>query len=825
MLSVELPFGSWSVGSLAAGVFRTPSDVENVETWSTALVPGTVASALLRDVTIRGDSSLEDFDEGDWIFRTTFDAPSDSDSRLRLELEGLATVCEVWVNEARVLVSTNMFRRQAVELPPLRTVGNELLLVFRALGPILAQKRPRPRWKTRLVDAQNLRFIRTTLLGRMVSWTPKLKAVGPWRPVRLRQLSLGGLEHLRHHTVVDGARGRAVFVGSIWAPNVHPIVEVTVGGVRYPVATTRSDARLDFEVTVHVESPPLWWPHTHGEQGGLEYVLTVDGSPQHTGTLRFRRVELDRTDGKVEFVVNEVPTFVRGACWTISDLKSLQNDPTRLRHLLETAQQLGLNMLRVGGTMAYEDDAFYSLCDELGIMVWQEFMFANMDYPFGEESFCQEVTAEVTDVLHRLARFGCIVAYCGGSEVEQQAAMVGLPKADWSNEFVSEVLPRLCTELHPQTAYFPSSPCGGALPFQPSEGIAHYYGVGAYQRDLSDLAVAQVKFASECLAFSNIPDARSLEAFFGVAHPAPHLATWKAGVHRDNGAGWDFEDVRDHYLKTLFGVDPVALRYSDLERYFALSSIVSGEVMARVFSVWRNPTNACAGGLVWFFNDFVPGAGWGLIDSLGAMKPAAFVLKQTLQPVQVLLEDRGLGGHVVTLLNETSSPCDGKLVVQLWQHGRVCTASAEHDVNVAARSGTTLSVDALLGHFHDTTWSYRFGPRKHEAVTARWLGADGRLLAQAVCFVGGGFGALVERCEIQTAFVEDGGANFLEVKSDALLHYARIDIRDCLAVDNFVHLIPGQSYRLRFVKPVGQTRLRGDLTALNYADSVRIAST
>jgi len=402
--------------------------------------------------------------------------------------------------------------------------------------------------------------------------------------------------------------------------------------------------------------------------------------------------------------------------------------------------------------------------------------------------------------------------------------MVGLPKEDWSNQFVAEVLPSVCAQYQPQAVYFPSSPCGGDLPFHPAEGIAHYYGVGAYQRDLSDLSVAQVKFASECLGFSNIPDSRSLEVFFGGPHPAPHLAAWKAGVHRDNGSGWDFEDVRDYYLKSLFGVDPVSLRYSDLERYFTCSSVVSGEVMARVFSVWRCPTNLCSGGIVWFFNDLVPGAGWGIIDSLGAPKPAAFVLKQALQPVQVLLEDKGLAGHVVTLLNETAQVCDGKLIVQLWQHGRVCTASAERDVSVASRSGMTLNVDALLGQFHDTTWSYRFGPRKHEAITARWVTPNGRLVSQAVCFVGGGCGAAIERCELRATFGEEDGANFIEVESDALLHYARVNVRDCAAVDNFVHLIPEQSYRQRFMKPIDLSRLRSNITALNYADSVRIAS-
>lgn len=825
MLSVDLASASWAVGALPPGLFKAPSDTEGVGVWCVASVPGTVASSK-PTVAEAGALTPKEYDDWDWLFRTTVDLPDSEEPtpRVLLELEGLATVCEVWLNGIKVLDSRNMFRRYTVDVSHAVQTKAELLLVFRGLNPILAEKRPRPRWKTRLVEEQNLRFIRTSLLGRVASWAPRFGAIGPWRPVRLRQLTSGDVEVFTYRTLLDVSAGTATFCGSVWSPIATPEVEIEVGHRRYSVPVIRRGDHLEFDWTLACDEPPVWWPHTHGSQGSLAFTLLVGGAPRRTGALRFRAVQLDRSAGKVGFIVNATPVFVRGACWTVSDIESLQNEPGRLRSLLEAAKALGLNLLRVGGTMTYEDDAFYALCDELGIMVWQDFMFANMDYPFAEATFRAEVTAEATQLLQRLAQHGSVVAYCGGSEVEQQAAMVGLPKEDWTNEFVADELPRLCSQYHGQTVYFPSSPCGGDLPFHPSEGIVHYYGVGAYQRDISDLATARVKFASECLGFANIPGARSLQKFFGSSHPAPHLPAWKAGVHRDNGSGWDFEDVRDHYLQRLFGVDPVALRYSDLERYFALSSVVSGEVMTQVFTAWRQPDNVCSGGIVWFFNDFVPGAGWGLIDSTGAPKPAAFLLKQTLQPLQVLLEDRGLGGHVVALLNETPEACGGKLVVELWQSGRICTARAEENVNVAPRTGLTINVDALLGHFHDTTWSYRFGPRKHEVVTARWVGANGRLISQAVRFVGGGYGAWVERCNVMGAIVQEAGETFVQVETDALLHFAQIDVRECTAIDNFVHLIPGQVYRLRVEQPAGLTRLRGDLTALNYADSVRIAS-
>ena len=258
---------------------------------------------------------------------------------------------------------------------------------------------------------------------------------------------------------------------------------------------------------------------------------------------------MDRENGRVQLVVNGRPVFCRGACWTINDFRSLAGDAEALRQALVLARDAGINMLRVGGTMIYESELFYSLCDELGILVWQDFMFANMDYPFADAAFHDEAEREVAHQLGRLQRHPCLAVYCGGSEIEQQAAMLGLPATEWSNAFFSDELPRLCAARHRGIPYFPSTPTEGVLPFHPSTGISHYYGVGAYRRPLEDVKHARVKFTSECLGFSNVPDGEAMEQVFGDARPVPHHPRWKAGVPRDSGAGWDFEDIRDHYLE------------------------------------------------------------------------------------------------------------------------------------------------------------------------------------------------------------------------------------------------------------------------------------
>jgi len=149
------------------------------------------------------------------------------------------------------------------------------------------------------------------------------------------------------------------------------------------------------------------------------------------------------------------------------------------------------------------------------------------------------------------------------------------------------VLAGLARESCPDVPYWPSSAHGGSFPHQGNHGTTSYYGVGAYMRPLEDARRAEIRFATECLAFANVPEERTLcQAAGRSVHP--HSSTGvKDALRARPGAGWDFDDVRDHYLTRLFGVDPLNLRYAEHERYLTLSRIVSGEVMARVFAEWR----------------------------------------------------------------------------------------------------------------------------------------------------------------------------------------------------------------------------------------------
>jgi beta-mannosidase len=480
----------------------------------------------------------------------------------------------------------------------------------------------------------------------------------------------------------------------------------------------------------------------------------------------------------------------------------------------------------VPGIGCYEGEEFYELCDRLGILVWQDFMFANLDYPESDEQFMNGVRREVTHVLRGLGKRPSLAVLCGGSEVAQQVAMLGLDPQLAYGPLYGELLPSLVKQAAVEAPYVPSTPWGGDLPFRPGAGVANYYGVGAYLRPLSDARLAGVRFAAECLAFANVPDDEALEPLGGAARSPVHHPRWKAGVPRDAGAGWDFEDVRDHYLRELFGVDPVALRSTDAERYLELSRAASGEVMGEVFGEWRRAGSPCGGGLVLWLTDLMPGAGWGLLDHRGEPKVAYHHLRRALAPVAVWSTDEGLDGVAVHVANDLPIPLRTTLRVALYRDYEVRVDEAHRDLELDAHSSRTLNVEELLGRFADVSWAYRFGRPAQDVIAVSLEREDGELLSQ--CFrlpVGRPlWRETPERLGVDVHALPTGeDSASLTVSSRRFLYGVRPSVPGFSAEDDAFCVEPGRTrvVGLRRIA-AGDDAPRGSITALNLDGRVPI---
>jgi beta-mannosidase len=844
----------WELGWTAPGAATTPAAVAGLGLrWLPATAPGTAAGAL-RAAGAAGANVEIPFaaparlDGADWWYRCRFaGAPAAAGEHLSLVFDGLATVADVFLNGVPILHSENMFVRTDVDVTTRLATQNELLIRFHALDGLLAAKRPRPRWRAPMVENQQLRWFRTTLLGRTPGWSPPAPPVGPWRPITLlrqRGFELGEIDlcptiagdvgtvalSLALQPIAGAGTGGAIDGARLIVTGPDGVAREAALDVRAAAGEGASSAAavtLAIAGAVRIAGAARWWPHTHGAQplydarvvvtaGGAE--LTID-----LGKIGFRTVTLANAGGDFALSINEMPVFCRGACWTPTDVFTLNASAESLRDTLGAVRAAGMNMVRVCGPMAYETDAFYDLCDELGILVWQDFMFANMDYP-QDPAFVAGVQVEAQQNLRRWQPRPSLAVLCGDSEGEQQAAMWGAARATWDRPLFRQTLPAAARAICPDVPYWPSSASGGAFPHQPSEGTTSYYGVGAYRRPLEDARRSDVRFASECLAFANIPDDPMLATLTGGAPARAHTPAWKAGVPRDLGAGWDFDDVRDHYLALLFGVDPATLRSNDPERYLALGRVVTGEVMAAAFAEWRRPGSTCRGALVWFLRDLVPGAGWGLLDAAGRPKAAYHFVRRALQPLALVFSDEGLNGTVLHAVNESATAWQGQLRLTLHRDGEVPVGDGAAPVTVPARGALSLPSAALLEGFRDTTSAYHFGPADHDLAVARLVSASGDVVAEAFFFPTGRARPLEAELGLEASARALSDGDFaLVVRSRRFAQAVAVDVPGFVADDNYFHVAPGGSRQVRLRRAGATGDPRGQVQALNARAPTRIA--
>lgn len=789
-------------------------------------MPGatTVAGALREAGRWSLDGPAQDFDAHDWWFVGRFDAPTGLG---RLRFEGLATLAEVSLNGQPLLASTNMFRTHEVDAGPLlREHGNELVIHCSSLQSALARRKPRPHWRTPMVSHQQLRWLRTTLLGRTPGWSPPVAPVGAWRDIVWVEDGFDASACRLRATVVDGS-GVLTFdcPEALWpAPGLESAHLVLRRG--------RQEFRRAMDgprTTVSVSRPALWWPHTHGEPALYEAAVSLQWRDGHStdvalGSVGFRTIAIDQAGGGFRLRINNVPVFCRGGGWMPLDPVTLRSTPQACRQALEQVRDSGMNMLRLAGTTVYEEDHFYASCDALGLLVWQDLMFASMDYPFEDTTFASDVTEEVRQQLQRLHRHASVAVVCGNSEVEQQAAMWGAPRDTWRPAFFHETVPALCAKLAPDLPYWPSSAHGGAFPHQANTGTTSYYGVGAYERDLDDARRSGLAFATECLAFANVPAPSTLERMPGGLATRVHHPQWKSRSPRDLGAGWDFDDVRDHYVQRLFGSDPARLRHADHDRYLALGRIATAEVMRAAFSEWRRPGSSCGGALLLQLRDLWPGAGWGVLDDEGVPKAPWHALRSALQPVAVLFTDEGGNGIDLHVLNETTRPCKVELRLTAWRDGEVKVAEGWLPLEVPAHGGRTLSCIDVLGQFLDLNHAYRFGRPGCDVLQATLRSGDGGTVATAFHFPLGLADIAVPRRDLRlTASAQtDGDEGWIDIGSSHLALGVHFDIPGWLPQDEHFHLAPEEQRRVPLRRSRPGAVLSGNVLAINAVQAVPV---
>ncbi|HUO11395.1 MAG TPA: glycoside hydrolase family 2 protein [Caulobacteraceae bacterium] len=628
----------------------------------------------------------------EWWWRTDFDAPELApDQRLVLEIEGLDTFADIWLNGEKIARSDNMFLPLRLDVTRRVKQGvNRLAVAFTPTSAALADAAPPlwPRAGATLVKSKRA-AVRKAQFGWGWDWGPTLPTVGIWKPVTLRLETVARLTHVQFETLElasDKARAkvRVTVDADAFAPGALS-VEVRLAD---PHGHDVADAAIPLpggpaSVTFDIRRPQLWWTPELGkpELYRLTVSLSADGVviDERREKVGIRTIALDQSPDPEEpgatffrFVLNGVPIFAKGACWIPASSFVAVVDRAHYAKLIARAVEANMNMLRIWGGGVYEHDAFYDLCDENGVLVWQDFMFACAPYPEAPESFVRSVTDEVRAQVQHLRNHPSIALWCGNNEnlVIHVGATRGSGEALPGDLYFEKIMPELCAELDPTRPYWPGSPYGGAHPNSMIAGDVHDWTVwhGAPPVPV-DKPVGKWSIEPENVAYTRYAeDMARFVSEYGL-HASPVMETLRRALpeaeRRYNSEGLlarikdNPKNKVDSLLVSVTGIP------ANLEDYVDFTQIAQAEGMKFAVEHFRRRKPHCSGSLIWQHNDCWPCVSWSLVDYYGFGKASHYYVRRAYAPVMASFKPGEGGAMELWVVNDTLAPVKGEATVAL----------------------------------------------------------------------------------------------------------------------------------------------------------------
>jgi beta-mannosidase len=681
--------------------------------WLGANVPGNIYQDLLEAGRIpdpfygMNEHQVQWVAEADWLYRGEFEVTAEQLAEPFIDLcfEGLDTFATVWLNAQQVLQSDNMFVPRRVDVKSKLQPGpNHLRILFESAlrkgREIQATHGKRGLWNG---DSSRL-YVRKAQYHYGWDWGPVLMTAGPWKDIRLEAYSTR-ISNVHCPTEVSPDLQKAILpiqvelAGNTDQSQVQLTLLDPSGHV---VHQSKHAGAQTLKHQLKVPQPQLWWPNGYGQQPlyRLKVELLTGNqiiSEQSLGLgMRRLRVVQEPVEGETGtsfyFEVNNLPIFAAGANWIPEDHFLNRISRERYFERVKQAAEANMVMLRVWGGGIYEDDAFYDACDEMGILVWQDFMFACGLYPAHAE-FLQSVRAEAEAAVHRLRHRASLALWCGNNEDYAVAESVGWygPGKDSgpfvAREIYEKLLPEVCAEHDPTRLYWPGSPYtpGGALSSDQSIGDRHTWEVwhGAmhpYQQYIQ----FEGRFISE-FGMQAYPSMSALEQSIPAEERFPQSRT----MEHHNKAGPTGQRSDGHRRLAVYLSDNLPDPLT-LEGYIYATQFIQAEALHYAFRDFRRRwgragKRAVGGALVWQINDCWPVVSWAVIDSLGIPKPAYYVMRRGLAPFAL-----GLQGGQVWAANSTSQEAGFELEIKVFDLQGQNLYSQKRRVRLAANATSEL---------------------------------------------------------------------------------------------------------------------------------------
>lgn len=665
-----------------------------------ATVPGVVhvdllAAGLIPDPYLDdNESALAWIGLVDWTYRLTFrvDAVDLGQSdRHELVFDGLDTVAKVLLNEEPIAEVANQHRSYRLDVTDLLRAGeNDLTVAFRSpvryANAQSVELGVRPRPYSLPYDA-----IRKSACSFGWDWGIATFTSGIWKPVRLESWSVARLADVRITAQPSGSGGQVDAVITVdRASDDELTVELEADGSNARGVIPAGERHVT--VSLALDSVDRWWPAGYGEQPLYEVFVSLLGDGRTLDAISrrvgFRTINWNTTPDDrgtpFQLEVNGLPVLVKGVNWIPDDAFPSRVDRARYDQRLSQARGANINLIRVWGGGIYESEDFYDVCDELGLLTWQDFLFACAAYP-EEEPLRSEVEAETRDVVARIGHRASLVLLTGNNEnlwgYEDWAWKERLDGKTWGAYYYYELFPQVIAELAPHIPYAPGSPFSPGGEHHPNDedhGSTHLWEQWN-RRDWPTYADHRPRFVAE----------------FGWQGP-PAWSTLTRAIHDEpltpESPGMIVhQKAAEGNAKLTSGLVKHFRVPEDVETWHWAMQLNQAHAVGFALDHFRSHWPRTSGAIVWQLNDCWPVTSWAAIDGDGHEKPLLWAIKKSFAPRVVSLHRRG-GGVAVVLGNDTADAWSGTLFIALRGFDGTVLESVSVDVDVAARSAVEVPV-------------------------------------------------------------------------------------------------------------------------------------
>jgi beta-mannosidase len=781
-----------------------------------ATVPGCVhtdllANGLLDDPFYR-DNELKQMwvGETDWTYRRTFSVTPDllTHDRVLLCCYGLDTLATVSINGVPVGTAENMHRTCEFDVKSVLKEGENTIEIFLAAPMPFVRKMDAERgamagW-VEPMRINSSAWIRKEPCNFGWDWGPKMVTSGIWRNIELIAFDTARIADVLITQTHETNRVQLTVNLQVERFNYDAVSAlVTVSHDGHIVAQSDAIAIRDAaQTTLTIDNPALWWPNNMGSQPLYDVYVTLQEGDKtldtYTQRIGLRTLTLERHADEwgesFYFACNGVPYFAKGANWIPGSPYPGEMQAVDYERLIKASADANMNMLRVWGGGIYEDDSFYALCDQYGITIWQDFMFACGTYPSFDEAFMANVKAEAEDVIRRLRHHACMALWCGNNEIEQ-----GMPSPDWEasmswedySRLFDHLLADLVRDLAPQTAYWPGSPhspLGDRKNWANQEcGDTHLWSVWHGKEPFEWYRTRLDRFCSE-FGFQSFPQA---DVVYEFTKPEDrNITSYVMEHHQRSGIG---NSTIIHYLLDWFRLS------TSFEATLTLSQILQGMAMKYAIEHWRRNMPRSMGTLYWQLNDMWPAPSWSSLDWKGNWKALHHMARKFYAPLLVsglenstnhtveihTTSDLDVAQPVTVIYTITDAAGNrleqGALEATIAPRTNQCLQTLDVSQHVAARSvrdvivwlemranGETVSENLVL-----------FSRPKHLELARPNISM-----------------AVRERDEVNNSYE-------VTLMADAVALYVWLELPRAQFSDNFFHLQPNQTRTIRVTHPEG----------------------